>query len=319
MTFGVLIVGLGQIGMGYDLQPGPATRICTHARAFSRHPRFQLIGGVDPDRHQRQLFSQTYGCPAYGDVETVLSQHRPDVIIIAAPTRLHDRVLQQVLEHSTPKIVLCEKPLSHDLAQARHMVQSCSDQGVSLYVNYMRRSDPGVAEIKRRLEVGEMGSPVKGVVWYSNGFLHNGSHFFNLLEYWLGSMKSSAILNRGRLWGEADSEPDVQVAFERGDVVFLAAREEAFSYCSVELLSPDGRLRYEQGGATIRWQPAGPDPCLQGYTVLGNEPETIVSGMDRYQWQVAAELARVLDGTAAQLCSGTDALQTLENMKRILE
>ena len=25
-------------------------------------------------------------------------------------------------------------------------------------------------------------TPVKGVVWYSGGFLHNGSHFFNLLE-----------------------------------------------------------------------------------------------------------------------------------------
>lgn len=319
MSVVVLIVGLGQIGMGYDLHLEPNGHVYSHARAFSQHPRFRLIGGVDPDEQQRQIFTRTYGCPAYGDVETALERHQPDLFIIAVPTQFHNQALQRALERSHPKIILCEKPLSYDLQEARSMVQACAAKGVMLYVNYMRRSDPGVIEIKRRIVNNEFGAPIKGIAWYSKGFFHNGSHLFNLLEYWLGPMKGSVVLNRGRLWNDTDPEPDIQITFERGNVVFLAAWEEAFSHYTVELLSPNGRLRYEQGGELIHWQPVQPDPHFQGYNVLSAKPEIIGSGMNRYQWHVAEQLARALDGQEAQLCGGADALQTLESMQQIIK
>lgn len=319
MSIAVLIIGLGQIGMGYDLhleQDGP---IFTHARAYSQHPEFQLLGGVDPNAQYREAFSINYCCPAYPDVVAALAQHRPDLVIIAVPTQFHGQTLFRVLELSCPKMILCEKPLAYDLREARAMVRACAERGVKLYVNYMRRSDPGVIEIKRRISGGEFGAPVKGVVWYSKGFFHNGSHFFNLLEYWVGPMQSFKVLNSGRLWGETDPEPDVAVTFERGKFVFLAAWEEAFSHYTVELLSPLGRLRYEQEGKLIQWQPAEPDPHFNGYTVLSARHELIESGMQRYQWHVAEQLARALDGRDAQLCAATDALQTLVSMQEIIK
>lgn len=315
----VFIVGLGQIGMGYDLHLDPASHVCTHARAFSQHPKYRLIGGVEQAKDRRKAFELTYGCPAYDDVDVALSHHQPDLVIIAVPTRFHAGILQRVLERSHPKMILCEKPLSYDLAEARSMVQACAKGGVPLYVNYMRRSNVGVIEIKRRMTFGEFGVPIKGVCWYSKGFLHNGSHFFNLLEYWLGPMKKSMVLNCGRILDETDSEPDVQVTFECGNVVFLAAREEEFSHCTIELLSPNGRLRYERGGELIQWQSTQPATQAHGYTVLSDRPEIINSDMNRYQWYVAEELAKILGGQDAQLCSGGDALHTLESMKHALE
>lgn len=319
MKASTLIVGLGQIGMGYDLHLDPVAHVYSHARAFSRHPGFHLIAGVDPDAQRCQVFTQTYGQPAYAELDAALAHHQPDLVIIAVPTRFHGHTLQRVLELAQPKTILCEKPLSFDVQEARSIVRACSDRDIGLYVNYMRLSDPGVIEIERRLSAGEISAPIKGVAWYSKGFLHNGSHFFNLLERWLGSMQCSMVLNRGRLWDGADPEPDVHVTFERGNVMFLAAWEEAFSHYTVELLSPSGRLRYERGGELIQWQSAQPDPHFQGYTVLSAEPETVSSGMDRYQWHVAEQLAKMLDGQKAHLCSGAEALRTLENMKRILE
>jgi hypothetical protein len=44
-----LLVGLGQIGLGYDLALDPDRYIYTHSRALSRHPKFRLLVGVDPD------------------------------------------------------------------------------------------------------------------------------------------------------------------------------------------------------------------------------------------------------------------------------
>ncbi len=319
MTLGTLVVGLGQIGMGYDLHLESTNRIYTHCRAFSQHPAFHLMGGVDPDAQRRQVFQQNYRCSTYADVDASLCQQEPDLVVIASPTRFHGDILRRVLSQSQPKVVLCEKPLSLDVEEARTMVQDCSAQGVSLYVNYMRRSDPGVIEIKRRLAAGPIETPIKGVAWYSKGFQHNGSHFFNLLEYWLGSMESAQVLASGRLFEDADPEPDVRVGFRRGSIVFLAAREEAFSHYTIELVASNGRLRYEQGGQQIVWQAARPDPTFRGYTVLSAEPETIASGMELYQWHVAEQLAAAFDGREYYLCSGAEALATLFSIQRIID
>lgn len=319
MVLNVIVIGLGQIGMGYDLHLDSEVYVYSHARAFSQHPSFKLVAAVDPMEETRKVFEHEYNCPAYTTIDAALLRHQPDLVIIAVPTSIHSETLHQVLRQSRPKAVLCEKPLSYDLNEARAMVQACVANGVDLYVNYMRRSDSGVIEIKRRLGAGEICAPVKGVAWYSKGFLHNGSHLFNLLEYWLGAMRTSEILSRGRLWGGSDPEPDIRVTFERGEIIFLAAWEEAFSHYTIELLSPSGRLRYEQGGKLIHWQAVQRDVHLKGYIRLAVKPDVIDSSMDRYQWHVADQLAHALNGRDAQLCSGAAALQTLENMKDVLE
>jgi predicted dehydrogenase len=318
MRTSVLVAGLGQIGMGYDLELDAAKYVYSHARAFSQHPEFELVAGVDPRAEQRRTFEAIYARRAYESMHIALREHQPDLVVIATPTATHAATLRDLLQGSRPRTVLCEKPLSYDVREASDMLDACAHHGVRLYVNYMRRSEPGAVEIRRRIESGELGRVFKGVVWYSKGFIHSGSHFFDLLDYWLGPAKSSSVINSGRAVGAHDSEPDVHVVFENGNTVFLAAWEESYSHYSIELLSESGRLRYENEGRSIAWQRSRPDPQFQGYTILCDEPEVIHSGFDRYQWHVADELARALRGEEARLCSGADAYRTLESMRRIL-
>ena len=49
------------------------------------------------------------------------------------------------------------------------------------------------------------------------------------------------------------------------------------------------------------------------------EPEKIISGMERYQWNVAEQLASALNGDKYELCNDLEALTTLSNMKSIIE
>ncbi len=313
-----VVIGLGQIGMGYDLALDPEKIVYTHARAFSEHPSFELVGAVDPEKKQRDLFKQHYGQPAYPTIASAVQAQKASVVVIASPTAQHSLALKEVLALSSPKLILCEKPLAYDLVEARKMVEACQSAGVKLFVNYMRRADPGAIEIKERIESGQISTPIKSVVWYSKGFLHNGSHFFNLLEFWLGAFIKAKILDTGRLWENQDPEPDVQVEFERGKVVFLAAWEEAFSHYTIELMSPSGRLRYEQGGASIAWQSTQADASFAGYEILQNEPELVTNGMNRYQLNVADELANALTDKPHTLSTGKQSLATLEAMHQII-
>jgi len=303
--------------MGYDLGHDSATYVFTHARAFSIHPAFELVGAVDICSERRDAFTERYGKPSYELLETALDAHLPDVVVIAASTEMHAQLVESALHCQEVKVILSEKPLAYSLNDAKCMADACRMAGVALFVNYMRRVDSGVAEIKRMLEDGRIVGPIKGVAWYSKGFLHNGSHFFNLLEYWLGGFKSASIIQAGRMWDEHDPEPDVFVRFELGDIVFRSAWEEAYSHYTIELLSPSGRLRYEQGGAEITWQSTQSDPQASGYRVLSSA-ECIGNSMDRIQWHVADHLKKYFNGEPNTLCTGAQALETLQSMHHII-
>lgn len=313
-----LIIGLGQIGMGYDLKADPEKAVYSHARAISLHPSFELLGAVDPSSTQRSLFDQYYGYPSYADIESVLEVGAVSVVVIASPTEKHSELLNAVLQLK-PKVILCEKPIACDLAEAHSMVENCEREGIKLFVNYMRRADPGVIEVKKRIDSASILEPIKGNAWYSKGLLHNGSHLFNLLEFWLGAYVRSNMLDAGRLWDNKDPEPDVQVEFERGKVVFQAAWEEAYSHYTIELLSPSGRLRYEQGGEHITWQSARADTKFLGYNILQTPPEVISNGLNFYQWHVFDQLAANLAGNHTTLCTGREALKTLVSINQIIK
>lgn len=304
--------------MGYDLNLDPANSVWTHARAISMHPAFELLGAVDPSATQRSTFERVYRQSAYAEIASALEAGAASVVVIASPTEKHGETLNAVL-HSKPKAILCEKPLSYSLSEARKMVEDCESAGVKLFVNYMRRTDPGAIALKKRIESASISTPIKGSAWYSKGLLHNGSHFINLLEFWLGAVVKAKVLDAGRLWDSKDSEPDVHVEFERGKVVFQAAWEEAYSHYTIELLSPSGRLRYEQGGEYIAWQPAQADPNFPGCKILQTMPEVIPNGLNRYQWHVFDQLANSLSGANTTLCTGRQALTTLEALHQIIK
>ncbi|MGS1118001.1 Gfo/Idh/MocA family protein [Castellaniella sp. UC4442_H9] len=319
MSWNALIVGLGRIGMGYDLALAPVDFVYSHARALSLHREFNLVGAVDQSQNERNTFQNTYNAPAYKTIEQALEAHPVDLVVIATPTVTHGELIGRLLAYQNPKVILCEKPLSYGIKESRKILELCVENRVTLYVNYMRRSEPGAIEVKRRIENNRISGPIKGVTWYSKGFIHNGSHFFNLLEYWLGEMQHFELLSRGRTLSAHDAEPDVRVRFARGEIVFLAAEDRRFSHNAIELIAANGRLRYENGGRYIEWNGARADRNLPDYIFLDSHPEEVPSMFDHYQWHVVEQLENALRGSRADLCSGSDGLRTIEAMGSILK
>ena len=156
------------------------------------------------------------------------------------------------------------------------------------------------------------------MVWYSKGFIHNGSHFFNLLEFWLGTYIKSQVLSSGRSLDNSDSEPDVEVDFKNGKVIFISAWEEAFSHYTIELVSKSGRLRYDNGGELITWNSVHIDPDIPGYQILKNVPEIISNDMEHYQRNVANELKKAIEKKSSNISTGEESLNTLKAMKEII-
>jgi hypothetical protein len=60
MKFSVVIIGLGNIGMLYDINLPKKKNILTHCNAFAQHPEFELIGGVETNSELRSSFEAEY-------------------------------------------------------------------------------------------------------------------------------------------------------------------------------------------------------------------------------------------------------------------
>ncbi len=319
MSFATLIVGLGNIGLGYDLVTGVAETIKTHARAFHLHDRFEVVGGVDFDPSARQSFEKHYSRKSFACLSDALTETDPELVVVATPTHQHIDDVRTLVNHGAPRAILCEKPLSLNRDDASCIVSLCDENDVDLYANYIRRTDPAVLEIKARLDSGRIAKPVKGVAWYSKGFLHNCSHYFDLMNFWLGETTSYRVIDPGRRLQTGDSTPDVRVVFEDGSIDFLAVRDQLAAHSAAEFLSASGRLTYQKGGNEVLWY-AAPNGPPDGKPA-GTPPaaERIEAGLSRYQMHVAEQLASALDNKPNNLCSGKDALKTLEWMCAINE
>jgi len=315
MSHPTLVVGLGRIGMGYDIECEPQIRIATLSRAFDQHSEFDLVGGVDLCPLRRELFTTNYSRPVYSSVAEALEENDPSVVAIAVPTEAHNFVFHQILRAPNIKAILCEKPLSYSLEEAIEMVQLSSRVGVRLYTNYMRRCDQAVIELKRRFSHGQIAGPIKGVCWYSNGLFNNGSHFLNLLQFWLGDVIYFEIIDPGPLLLNGDPEPDFKVHFELGEIYFHAVCDENFSFNCLELVAANGRLRYETG--YICWYPVDAYDSKLDCTLLNPVGEFICSDSLRLQWFVADEIAKDLLGKVTTVCTGSQALSTLQILDQI--
>ena len=314
--FTAAVVGLGNIGQGYDYDLQDASRVLTHASGFHHHPGFRLVAGVDPDPGARERFTQKFRQPAFPSIAELYENLSPEVVSLGVPTAQHLAAFQEVAARG-PKAILCEKPLAGTLAEAEKICDLAQKGGILLLVNYLRRFEPGVLELKQRIERRELGEIYKGTLWYSKGILNNGSHFIDLLMFLLGEARQIAWLDGGRP-GLEDPEPDLQITFGGTTVYFLAGREECFSSKELELVGTLGTITYGQGGEQIVLRKTRQHPLFPAYRVLEADGQPIATDLAHYQWHVLEALYQALTRGSVISSNGATALETMAVAERII-
>ncbi len=315
MTYTCLLLGLGNIGLQYDLNLD-RNFILTHAKAASLHPDFDLVGAIDPDPIRCQIFSNQYSKPSFQSLDEAKDEVVPEVIIIATPSGSHEKTLVEVLEFFKPKAILCEKPMNYNLSSAKRMLEICERSNVKLFVNYMRRSDPGSLKVAKLIENDLIQAPLKGIVWYSKGLFNNGSHFLNLLDLWLGPCTGIQVLSEGKSYNCFDKDYDFYAKFNESTIYFCASLECTTTYNSIELVSQNGRLEYKNGGSEIMWYGLSHNEILNRSEIV-KKPRVIQKNLNKYQFNVFNELGNALDGRNFSLSMGSDAIETLRTITKV--
>lgn len=94
----------------------------------------------------------------YTNLDDALQNKRVDAVYIATPVALH--ASQAIAALKSGKHVLCEKPAALDFVDASRMKQAADEAGKLLGIAYYRRLFPNLIDAKRRMDAGEIGTPV---------------------------------------------------------------------------------------------------------------------------------------------------------------
>jgi myo-inositol 2-dehydrogenase/D-chiro-inositol 1-dehydrogenase len=133
------VLGVGRIG-------------APHAANLARLPGIDVVV-YDPDATAVERTVANTGARALPDRDAVLEA--ADAVVIATPTANHPDDLDAGAAAGLP--MLCEKPISLDVASTAAALRVVDEAGVELQVGFMRRFDPGFVEMRRRVESGELG------------------------------------------------------------------------------------------------------------------------------------------------------------------
>ena len=165
----------------------------THARAVLAAGL--NVVGVFGDNHTRaQELAQRYGIEAYDTLDALVVQTSLDIVMIGSPSSCHAE------QASTAALagchVLIEKPLDISTGRIDRLLHTVEQTGVTLGVIFQDRLKPDVVEMKRRIDAGDLGTPLLAtgeVKWFRPPEYYAGSR-------WRGTWAldgGGALMNQG--------------------------------------------------------------------------------------------------------------------------
>ncbi len=126
-----------------------------HVRVLREIPDIEIVGVCDRDLDRAWALARHYGLIAHDDPKRMMSELRPDAVIVAVPTERHHEVASSALRNGVH--VLVEKPIATSVEQGEDLGRLARERNLVLAVGHIERFNPAVIELKRRLDAGDLG------------------------------------------------------------------------------------------------------------------------------------------------------------------
>jgi myo-inositol 2-dehydrogenase/D-chiro-inositol 1-dehydrogenase len=144
----IAVLGVGMMGADHVARIG----------ARIAGARVSVVNDYVTDKAE-QLAATIPGCRAISDPLDAIADPDVDAVILATPGPTHEKQLLACLEHGKP--VMCEKPLTTDVATSLEVVTREAELGKRLIqVGFMRRFDAEYQALKALLDNDELGRPL---------------------------------------------------------------------------------------------------------------------------------------------------------------
>ena len=253
------VIGLGPIGN-------------RHADIYQRLAGSELAAVCDIDRERADAASVRFGVPGYYSVAEMLDGWQLDMVSVASGGEEyasdHYEPTMQALEAGLH--VLCEKPISNEIAPAEEMVALARERGLCFGIDLNHRFTPAARLAKKWVDEGRIGhqlfmnmsmwieNPRESSLWFQIKALH--PHTVDIMRYFSGDIEAVqcfAVKAPGRV---IYSTAQFNMRFASGCLGHLTgsydiARGHPMERC--ELAGTSGRFVLEDMFRELTLYPAG--------------------------------------------------------------
>jgi len=250
---GVGVLGVGRMGR----------RHAENLRGLIPEAKLVAVADVDLEA-ARRLAGDLEIKHCYDSVEALVERKDIDAVVIASPSKFHLSAVQMAA--AAGKHILCEKPLALTIDGVDAAIAAARGANVFLQVGFMRRYDPAYAEARKRIEAGEIGTPIifrsigrdrepPPLSFYKSGsgtlFLDSSIHEFDLARWLMKDEVAEVHAFGGTLacpelaqFGELDAGI-VNLRFSRGAIGNVESfRQSRYGYdIYTEVVGADATLR----------------------------------------------------------------------------
>ncbi|HVC32119.1 MAG TPA: Gfo/Idh/MocA family oxidoreductase [Chloroflexota bacterium] len=231
------VIGTGNIGR-------------RHSTVYAGDPLARLVAVCDVIKEKADAFAREFGGTAYYSVEEMLQNESLDVVSVttAGPENggHHYEPVMQALDAGVN--VLCEKPLSNDIARAREMVQTARAKGRYFGVDLNHRFVPLAARARKFVDEGRLGELcfVNMALWIANRnesapYFHLRAlhpHSIDVMRYFCGDVTRVQAFFKQASHRQIWSNASINLQFANGMVGHLTgsydmATRHPFERCEV--------------------------------------------------------------------------------------
>jgi predicted dehydrogenase len=262
----VLIVGCGRIAGGFDRGSLEAGASYSHAGAYCKSDKFELSACVDPDDQVREQFMNKWGIlEGYRTLnEAKNSKKYFDVISICTPTPFHEDSIAVAVDFA-PKLIFCEKPLGLAYDSAKNIVEICSRSGIRLAVNFSRRWDLTIKNLKIEIENEKWGKLRAISGSYCKGLINNGAHMIDLLGYLVGKLDVEYVGAGINDFSQNDLSRPFVLKAGSTPIFINCVNGSDYSMFETQFFFSKATIEMKDGGLRWLYRYVEDDPIFTGY------------------------------------------------------
>lgn len=247
------IIGIGRIGK-------------VHLRNCLSHFRQVNVIAVMNPSSSGQEFARNMGVSSVSsDIGEILGNPDIDAVLICSATDSHAEYVEAAARAG--KAIFCEKPLDLSLDRVRKTLEIVKENGVPLMLAFNQRFDPNFADVRQRIQYGQIGDirslhiisrdpgpPPISYIKKSGGMLMDMTiHDFDMARFQMGCEVSQVFAQGSSVVSPAIAKAgDIDFAtilltFENGATALIEnCREAAYGYDQrLEVFGSKGMIRTE--------------------------------------------------------------------------
>ena len=242
-SYNILVLGLGNVGLGYDLKGG--STLLTHVKSIKVTSKIMKINvtlyAVEPDASKRASFEKEYPEDYSFSNYELIPDTKFDLAIVCCNTEFIIKSYLGIISKFQINKIILEKPVAHDFTSFKNLVSRKSNNQV--LVGFPRRTLPSSHFLKNLIQNSAQDCKWKLEMNIFGDMRNIGTHFLDLVYFFFGAFEIRNYEETGGLVSFDANSENIDLRVNQKSVV-----NQEIS--SIHITGPLD-IEYEQSGRLI--------------------------------------------------------------------